>query len=498
MQRDAPNRMDSRSADLDPAAAPRPRLDADVPPAVLWHDGMALAPQHFQESVRRTERLFDFHFGLVAPYHYGVTRLDIDRGRLGGGELHVRVEAVMPDRLRVRASWEELWIKLDAAELRKRASAGPRRARANEFDVFLMVPWEEDGRAAVGELPRYSQDEGEADAVTDDTTGESKLQIRRLVPNAMLLVDVKPPTSSTWIRIAKGHLDGDVLVLDEQHVPPLLAVSTESHALGLYEVCKRLIALIRNTANRLSERRRVLSKSVDRNQAHDAAAADDRERLVETKQQIQSLVAALPPFEALLYTNQAHPFALYVALAGLVGSVAGLSRSLLPPVLSVYRHDGLLATFEEAATQVETMMREGIVESFTPHPLTVAPDGYQVEFPRDWVGRLLVLAVRGLRGISKDSVGDWMMRATIASKSAVERVRGSRYTGVARERVERLDDLFPAGDELLFQLSEKSDDLVAGQQLTVFNPTDAAGDVGAFEIVLYVQEPQATTPRAAT
>lgn len=486
MQREAPNRLDPRIAGSDLAAAPRPRQEVHVPAAVVWHDGMPLSPQHFQESFRRTERLFDFHFGLAAPYHYGVTRLNIDGGRLGSGVLHVDVEAVMPDRLQARASAEELATKLDPAELRKRASAGPRRARSNEFDVFLTVPWEQDGRAAVGSSPRYRTVQGAA--VTDDTTGEGKLEVSRLMPNVQLVIDVKPPTSSTWIRIAKVRLDGDGFVRAE-HVPPLLVVSREPHARSLYDLCARLVERVRNTARRLSERRAALSKSVDRNARIDGIAADDRELLVETKRQIQSLVAALPPFEVLLHTEQAHPFALYVALAGLVGSIAGLARSLVPPVLPTYQHDDLLATFEEAATHVETMMREGIVESFAPHPLVSAEGRYQVDFPRAWIGRSLVLAVRGLRGADEGDVTAWMRSAIIASLSEASRVRGNRALGVDRDRIDRLDDLFPAGGELLFKLKDASAVILADQPLTIFNPKDVAADGGAFEIVLYVKEP---------
>lgn len=456
---------------------------------------MPLAPQHFQESFRRAERLLDFHLGLVAPYHYGVTSLEIDGGRLGGGVLHVDVEAVMPDRL--RGSAKALSIKLDADALRNKASAGPRRERSDEFDVYLTVPKERDGWAAVGDLARYRRADGKA--MTDDTTGESALPIDRLEPILSLLVDVEPPTSSMWwIRIAKVRLNRDFFVRAE-HAPPLLAVSREPHAKGLYDLCARLVERVRSTARGLSERRAALSLSVARDASGNGATPDDRERLVQTKHQIQSLVAALPPFESLLHTEQAHPFALYVALSGLVGSVAGLSRSLLPPVLSTYRHDDLLATFEEAATHVESMMREGIVETFAPHPLEAGPGRYQVEFPRAWSGRQLVLAVRALRGAD---VNAWMQSAIIASLGEAARVRGNRAIGVERERVPRIEDLFPAGGELLFKLNEASTDVVLDQPLTIFNPADSTGDIGAFEIVLYVKEPpsepQASSLRSVT
>ena len=40
----------------------------DIPEAVQWHEGMLLAPQHFQLSARRGEALLGYALGAAAPF----------------------------------------------------------------------------------------------------------------------------------------------------------------------------------------------------------------------------------------------------------------------------------------------------------------------------------------------------------------------------------------------------------------------------------------------
>ncbi len=146
-----------------------------------WYDGMPLAPQHFQESVRRFERLLDYQIDVLAPHHYGVVSLDIDAASLSANVLSVQVEAVLPDRTVVRTA-RPISAPLDPAELRKKLAGPVRRGRVETFDVYLAVPNEHAGRAASGDDPRYLMPR-DGDRVTDDTTGEADLEVHRLVPN---------------------------------------------------------------------------------------------------------------------------------------------------------------------------------------------------------------------------------------------------------------------------------------------------------------------------
>src|SRR5262245_15731761 len=80
----------------------------DIPDAVQWHEGMLLAPQHFQQTALRSEALLAYRVGGAATYPWGVVRLELDLGVLAQGLFRVdELEAVLPDGLVVRSPHAE-------------------------------------------------------------------------------------------------------------------------------------------------------------------------------------------------------------------------------------------------------------------------------------------------------------------------------------------------------------------------------------------------------
>ena len=448
----------------------RARREIPVADAVRWYDGMPLAPQHFQESFRRLERLLDYHLDVLAPYHYGVASLDIDAASLSGGVLSVKVEAVLPDRLLVRAA-RALTMRLDPAELRKVAARPGQRKRTATLDVYLAVPNEHPGRAAAGDAPRYLLP-GEGDRITDDTTGESDLEVHRLVPNVQIVVDVEPPPDASWIRLAQLRLDGDAFSRAE-YVPPLLVVAPGS---ALFALCARVVETIRSLSNRLGERIAVLSENTD-------AAL-----IAETRRQLYHLTAALPPFETMLVTERAHPYPLYVALAGIMGQLAPLARTPVPAPLPVYQHDDLYAIFAEVEARLQRIIREGIQQSFKPHPFELEGDAFRLDFTSDWADRPVLLAVRERRGAEGGESLKWMEGAIVGPLRLARELQASRALGVGRDRVARMDDLVPTSDEVLFELKDLKAFIRADEPIVVYNPAKDSGETRPVEVVLYVKE----------
>src|SRR6266568_4617056 len=81
----------------------------EVPPAVQWHEGMLLAPQHFQLQTQRQETLLHYHSAAIAPFLWGVRHVEIDSVMLVDGVFRVlELEAVMPDGLVVAHSAGEV------------------------------------------------------------------------------------------------------------------------------------------------------------------------------------------------------------------------------------------------------------------------------------------------------------------------------------------------------------------------------------------------------
>src|SRR5262245_10841696 len=75
---------------------------SEIPAAVQWHEGMLLAPQHFQQLAWRQEALLHYHTLAAAPFYWGVRHVRVDPVLLLSGTLRVvELEALMPDGLLV-------------------------------------------------------------------------------------------------------------------------------------------------------------------------------------------------------------------------------------------------------------------------------------------------------------------------------------------------------------------------------------------------------------
>ena len=116
-----------------------------LPDPIQWYEGMLLTPQHFQQAWLRQDALLHYHAARLAPFFYGVRRVEIDGALLVVGMLRVlALEAVLPDGLVVthpREGGEDLQIDLQPyADQLKR---GP-------LTVFAVVPVYKPGAAAGG------------------------------------------------------------------------------------------------------------------------------------------------------------------------------------------------------------------------------------------------------------------------------------------------------------------------------------------------------------
>lgn len=436
----------------------------DVPAAIQWHDGMLLSPQHFQESARRSERLLDYHFAHASPFHHGVLHLEIDLGLLVSGKLRVvELEAVLPDNLIVQHGDRDPELTLDLKPHAEALAGGP-------LTAWLAVPREHLGGAAVGgEFARWRSVEGPP--ILDDNTGDEPLAIPRLRPLSRLVLAEEPPARFVCLPIARIRRDGEAFARTD-YVPPCLSVPLAS-PLGV--LCQQVAARLREKALRLADKLGALSLTTD------------RELIGELRRQIHCLVAALPPFEAALHTGRSHPYPLYLALAALVGQLAALARTPVPPVLPAYLHDDLRATFQAARDHAFRLVDEGILESFTAYPLDFGEGRYRVEFQRIWAGRPVLIAARGRRGAQEKDVIAWLDAALIGSLRRAREMQQARVLGAGRRRVDRHGDLIPPGGTVLFELEEDSPYLEPGEPMVVFNTADPTATSGPAELVLYVK-----------
>ena len=416
----------------------------EVPGAIQWHEGMLLAPQHFQWQSLRHEALLQYHAAAISPFHWGVRHLEIDRVLLVDGILRVvELEAVMPDGLVVSHSAGEV------PDLTVDLTARVDDIKQRPLMIHLAV-------AARGRGLAFNERYASMDAgpVADENTGEGDLPMPVLKPKVTLVVAEDLPPKYVGFPLLEIAYRNEVFTRSEFE-PPWLRVGPGS---GTYDLCLSIAARLREKAVFLADQVRTPS------------AAASPAQLLDTKLLVHGLVGELPAFEAVLRTGAAHPFPLYVALCSLVGHVASLGRSLIPPVLEPYDHNNLHATFAQAYAFIDRSVSEGVHESYMRYAFTREGDEFHLLFDPDWMTRSLILGVQAPAGVSDQEMAAWVMASVIAGASKIPALRDHRVMGLRRKRLDSDADLVPPRGMSLYSLPIDAQFIVPGEDLVVMNP----------------------------
>jgi len=440
----------------------------NLPDAIQWHEGMMLAPQHFQQLSLRHEELLNYNISQIAPFRWGVQRLSIDQAILIQGMFRVtEIEAIMPDGLAIwHGSEHENSLDIDL-------SPYDEEMRHGQIMIYLAVPAKKSGRASKGVLPRFSSIEGEP--VFDENTGE-EISIPRLIPRLSLFASEAPPRKYCAIPIATVGYKDEIISIGE-YIPPMLNVALYS-PLGM--MCAALSRRLREKAVFLAER------------LHSPSSAVRGAMILETKLLLRSMVSALPQFEAVLNTGVSHPFFLYMALCGLVGNMASLGAGLVPPILSSYNHNDLRRSFQEAVDYIYRMIREAILESHTPICFELDRGVFSLLIEREWLDNTLIIGVKAKSGVSESYLMAWMNDALIGSADVMESMKERRILGAKRKKIEAQGELVPLRGTTLFSIeavpSDNSERFVYPDQvLQIVNSVDMSEAHQPAEIILYVK-----------
>ncbi|MFB6286106.1 MAG: type VI secretion system baseplate subunit TssK [Candidatus Bipolaricaulia bacterium] len=436
----------------------------DIPDAIQWHEGMMLAPQHFQVSGRRQEQLHAYHAERLQPYYWGIRSVDFDEVLVVEGACRVlSLDAVLPDGTPVaHTSEEETDLEVDLSDHADEAKEAP-------VTVHVALPT----RAASereSTPDRYRSVEG--NQVVDRTTGSRPIRIPRRAPRLRLLVADAPPSQYVTLPIAKVENTEDGFALTD-YVPPRLDVPLDS---GIGDVCQSLFERIRRKARSLSERLR--SPAVEPGSVSE----------MEGKQKIHALTAELPRLEAQLRSERVHPFTLYQGLCRMAGDVARLTRRMVSPTFSEYDHAALRSCFGEVVSYIVRAVSEGIQETYAPVRFRKTDEGFALEFEERWQETDLVLGIRGRTDQQKEELRRWGENCLIGAASRIGTMRERRILGVDRAPIERAGDLVPGRNAVLFRLDADSEFIEPGSDLVVRRGEERESQDRPLELTLYVKE----------
>lgn len=432
------------------------RLSQPVPDPVQWHEGMLLSPQHLQQAWLHGEAQLAYHLRRLSPFHYGVTRLEIDRAQLASGRFQIiGLEAVLPDGLLV-------WSDGFAAELDFNLAAVKDKLRMPQR-LHLVVPEYHPGAAKPRDnLARWGSYHSNA---VDENTGQQELSVPRLRPLPRLLLADDVPPHHTHLPIAEVEFRNQGFQLTPYQAPtPALEPDD-----ALSRECRDLVAKLREKATYVAE-----------SQGHEVNRGEARFT-------VMCLVAGLPALETLLRLPQVHPFELYMALQNVAGHTAVLRPAMTPPLTEPYDHDNPRGCIGALLSQLDGVVNL-VSQAFSALPFQATADGFKLRIEENWLtGRGLVVGLRLKGGQGTDEVSAWIDSALIVPDGQVEELLSYRLRGAMRAALppEEASGFATSRDMVLFRIAE--DEYVkAGEMLLIVNPLDRTAKSRPGEILLFI------------
>jgi type VI secretion system protein ImpJ len=434
------------------------------PDRILWHEGMLLSPQHFQQESARVDQLVAWQCLAADPMAWGVRRLEIDENLLPGGLLRVlELEAVMPDGMAVsyavdRAQGFDLQIDLVpfAEQLDNK-----------ELPVYLTV-----GRArSVREQGQPSRFRGvPAEPVPDEVSDALPVDIPRAAANLTLVAGDVPSSVFLHLRLLTVRRDNEVFKRGAT-LPALMAVPRES------DVHRRAIAV----AAQMRSKAAFIAKQT----ANPSSRLEDRIGMLEQKARLASLVQALPVLEAVLRAPEPTPYRLYVALCAQLGPLSLLRPGGVPLQPPAWDPADPLAALEPVLQAVTDLVGE-VSQDWRTQVFGFDGRVFALDIQPQWLGPRLVV---GLRGQSERDHVAWMSAAVIGSRTVWTTLSDRRILGAGRKQIEEAPDLGvrASAGYTLFAIEVSESFIVPEQPLVISNANETSTSQRPQELVLFTK-----------
>ena len=418
---------------------------------IQWHEGMPLAPQHFQLNDHRYQSLFSFHVLNSGPYHWGIGELQIDTLALGKGVFRLqKVSGIMPDGAVIQYEENDqlpkLEIPLGEIDFKQQDTCS----------IYLALPAYAPGEpSAAGNVPRYISTAG--DVVTDENGSfGDPTRVPRLAPNLYLIVGQTPSSKFVSFQIAEIAKVGGQYV-STTYVPPYLRLPKK----------EPLRKALEDLA--LEVRTKILY-SLER---YDAAS--DNPTNQHTQAILHTLIEALMPFETIVSAEGIRPFNLYLALVELASKISKLNLNLShPPIFNIYDHNNIYEPFKITMDYVRKIL-DKMYDKVQTRTFQKKRGYFGLTLPTIWHSKTLILGMKKSAETTQATHHNWIENALIGTEKFAQSIIDRRIIGAGRRIVSQDEKsiINAPNDVVLVEIQIDPQFISLGEVLYVFNPSDA-------------------------
>ena len=419
-----------------------------VPEAVSWSEGMLLSPQHFQQNDIYWHALLQHHLSVLQPHCWGVLELALDPTELVKGRVVVeRLRAVMGDGLLIEypGHFQPQTLMLDLTT--HDWTAEP------HVTVHLRVPQRGKGAASdIGDMQRYTCERG--DLMADENTGKDELAVDRLRPKMSLAAGDAIAKCYCSFPLLQLRGDSRGVHLTDYH-PAMLRLEASA-----FQGDSALRTRLQNLSAALwAKYRELMGTRVDgHDEPHYAGESHTQ------TQAARHLVMALPSFDVLLQSGNAHPFELYRCVAQLVGFVAATAGAPQPPALGAYDHADCMPQFRRALVYILDQLARLNADYNVIEFRQVGAAGFMCTLPASIATDRLLIELRPRAGQTGATLGGWIDSARIATDDLMSTLVRRRYPGatVTAASAEQVAALNLRPGAFVYEVANGSIELDAG------------------------------------
>jgi len=300
---------------------------------VVWHEGLFLRPQHFQQQDRFLQHWIEYRCGGLRPYSWGITQISFDKALLALGKLAIEhCQGVFPDGTPFDIPYttpapEPLDIPEEMKNTRISLALPLMQTGIHEMS------YESDKKT----LTRYKiKDTNTKDLHTEEIDSQVELQVGVL--NICLLPETEKQNAFSTIPltyIVERHKDSQVR-LDNHYIPTVLHCDASSI---LRSFIKEIQGLLKHRGEALATR------LVEANTGGIAEISDFL--LLQLVNRFESLLRHIRTLKML------HPEELYKLAVELAGELATFTQTKRRPIqLASYQHTDLYASFTPVMDEI--------------------------------------------------------------------------------------------------------------------------------------------------
>jgi len=432
----------------------------------LWHEGLILSQQHFQQMERSTEFAVQQFVAAAFAEPWGTLGVVVDEEALKTGRLKLeQLKLRLPDGTPFDSTVSDTipggrdltqGIPADRQSLIVYAALALPDANGNNcrFDETALA------------RPRRSYREF-AKVVDLNGTAETEIAVERHA--LRLLFDFEPHADDTVCAVARlTRAANGQFQVDHRFVPPCLTLA--SHPLHI-ERLNRLADILQAKSLALGARR---SERVE--QVTEYGVAD-----VQLFWLLHCIHTAWPQMRLFLSHPARPPEQLYVTLTQLVSALTTFSTAIQLADIPVWDH----AHADDVFAKLESMIRE-LLDAIIPS--RVIPIGLTRKTPTTWTGQFL--DERIVDGVSEwylsvnarmtafDLVAQFPRLCKIGAPDDVEHIVNSALPGIPLKAVQRVPGAIPVRlDNQYFSLDSSSptyEKMLAARACQIYLPGSVA------------------------